>query len=361
MLMIMLVMFCICSASESDKAGNIDYVAYFSSLGPTYDNRIKPDIVAPGAGLDSVQAAKQGSNAKTCETTLKQGTSMATPAVAGAAALLKQYFQDQEGKFWTKACSPSSDSFCNALTPSGMLLKALLIHSGEPMSLYHGDKSKDVSLSTKGEPDVYQGYGRVQLSNVIPLPGQTNFQLTVRDLVDVQEKTAVTHYFEVTDSSQPLVVTISWYDPPAVSGASKALMNDLDLVLVLPGGKGKVYGNFGKKRDTVNNNERIFIKKPTKGTYAVNVEANSLPVAGHQRFAFVLSYAAGGPVSTKKITEHLLEQLQQKEKLVPVVVVEEFPQELVDEKQQQKSLKEHLSAGVGKAWAHVRDFFMRVD
>lgn len=298
------VFFVLFSASESDNAGHVDYVAYFSSMGPTYDKRIKPDIVAPGAGLMSALASKQDSNDKTCDTTFKQGTSMATPAAAGAAALLRQYFQDHEKKFWTKVCSPSDDMFCQAFTPSGMLLKALLLHSGEAMSLYNeGSDDKNVQLSKKfGKPDFYQGYGRVQLSNVLPLPGKTSFQLTVRDMVDVEEKTTVTHLFEVTDSSQPLVVTISWYDPPAASGAAKALVNDLDLVLNRPNGKSSLYGNLKKKGDHVNTNERISIQKPEKGKYKVKVKANALPVSGRQRFAMVLTYA-GKPLSTKEVAQ----------------------------------------------------------
>jgi hypothetical protein len=216
---------------------------------------------------------------------------MATPAAAGAAALMRQYFQDREGKFWTLVCSPPSDVFCAAFTPSGMLLKALLLHSGEAMSLYHdGRKGKDIALSRNGEPDVYQGYGRVQLSNVLPLPGVSDFHLTVRDMFELQEKSSVSHHFKVTDSSQPVVVTISWYDPPAVSGAAKALVNDLDLLLKLPDGQGKVYGNLKSKHDTVNNNERIFIRNPARGEYKVVVKAGALPVGGSQRFAFVLTY-----------------------------------------------------------------------
>jgi hypothetical protein len=298
------MMICLCfavfSASESDSDKNVDYVAYFSSLGPTYDGRIKPDVVAPGAGLTSARAAQQNSNESTCAVVFKQGTSMAAPAAAGAAAMLRQYFQDREKQFWTKTCSPSSDLFCTAFTPSGMLLKALLLHSGDAMTKYHGiSKDKDVDLSgTYGKPDVYQGFGRVQLSNVIPLPGKTSFQLTVRDMVEIKQKTAVTHYFMVTDSSQPLVITLSWYDPPASPGAAKALVNDLDLILKLPDKKGKLFGN--SERDHVNTNERISIKSPAKGKYKVLVKANALPVGGSQRFALVLTYA-GRPLTAKEI------------------------------------------------------------
>lgn len=57
--------------------GPMDSVAYFSSIGPTFDKRIKPDIVAPGSYIESADAS--GSTAFTCSTLTMQGTSMATP------------------------------------------------------------------------------------------------------------------------------------------------------------------------------------------------------------------------------------------------------------------------------------------
>lgn len=59
----------------------------FSSWGPTPDLRIKPEITAVGGNVYSTIEDQQYEN--------KSGTSMASPQVAGAAAIMKQYVLEQ--------------------------------------------------------------------------------------------------------------------------------------------------------------------------------------------------------------------------------------------------------------------------
>ena len=58
-----------------------DAMAGFSSLGPTADGRAKPDIAAPGVGINSCEAGATGFVSM-------DGTSMACPHIAGVCALM---------------------------------------------------------------------------------------------------------------------------------------------------------------------------------------------------------------------------------------------------------------------------------
>lgn len=80
-------------ASAYFSTGNSDIMANFSSQGPTdVDRRIKPDLVAPGVNvLSSVTGDCSGDGGTHNECwAFFQGTSMATPHLAGAAAIVRQ-------------------------------------------------------------------------------------------------------------------------------------------------------------------------------------------------------------------------------------------------------------------------------
>lgn len=301
-------------SNTGHNGANIDHISSFSSHGPALDGRIKPDITAPGSPLFSVLARSEGSSGTSCETTQKSGTSMATPVVAGTAALVLQYFQDP--KFWAKLCDPQY-ALCSggAFTPSGVLMKALLLHSGKAVSGYDGNAH--VVLSDP--PDVYQGYGRVNLQSILPTVVHTDAPFTLfMDQNSLAELTEKTYAVEVTSTGQPLKVTLSWFDPPNEVFAAKYLLHDLDLVLEDPQGQ-VFYGNaqasdgtpaLGSHRDELNNNEQVYITAPKKGTWTVRIQAKRLTEASHQDFSVVIT--AKGVVhpvaAVKPLSPALLEE-----------------------------------------------------
>ncbi|MGW7606811.1 S8 family serine peptidase [Streptomyces sp. NPDC054766] len=83
------------SALTVGAVDSADEAAYFTSAGPRYgDNALKPDLSAPGVGI---LAARSQLVSGSGYYTSMSGTSMATPHVAGVAALLAQEHPDWTG------------------------------------------------------------------------------------------------------------------------------------------------------------------------------------------------------------------------------------------------------------------------
>lgn len=292
--------------------GDIDHIAMFSSVGPAPDGRIKPDITAPGYAVMSAMAASELTDSRTCSTGWKSGTSMAAPTAAGNIALIHQYFIN--ASYWATFCNPQYlKCLSGAFKPKGSLVKALALHSGHPLTMYEGSGSLS-RKALQSTPDIYQGYGRLMLSNILPLIRYSNKSSDTAqsdlfvDTVTLKEYTEIVYDIDIQRSDVPFRVTISWYDPPVQVFASKVLLHDIDLLVINPDGE-IFYGNVpssatrsGKEapldshRDEMNNNEQVIIIKPEVfGIWQVHIQAKKLFESNAQDVAIVIT--SSGSVS----------------------------------------------------------------
>jgi hypothetical protein len=88
------------TAEAALTVGSVDHdeeLAGSSRRGPTGDHRLKPDITAPGVDITAARSRDSDGGASEQYLTLS-GTSMATPHVAGAAAIVAQRAPDWDGQ-----------------------------------------------------------------------------------------------------------------------------------------------------------------------------------------------------------------------------------------------------------------------
>jgi hypothetical protein len=272
-----------------------DNMASFSSLGPTYDWRIKPDLVAPGDSIYSASTLTESEVASgdTCKKVDMDGTSMATPVAAGAFTLLRQYFTDG---FYPSGEKHSTDGF----EPSAALLKAVMINGAQALKGFESD-----GWPIEPPPSVKQGWGRIDLAASVPLPLSVDLEVSAENtptnlivLDNVDDKITGSGEgglcIDVEGSTEDLRVTLAWTDYPGSMAAEGALVNNLDLQLYFEDGDmlwplsgDDLDGLFHFNGDFYNNVERVIWSEPDVGRYWVNVKPTRVQVA--QPFALAVT------------------------------------------------------------------------
>jgi hypothetical protein len=273
------------------NANNANDVISFSSRGPCDDGRKKPDVVAPGThvygaasyapGYDGSGVCNQYYPAGQTKYCWSSGTSHSCPAVAGAAALVRQWFIN-------KGMTP----------PSPAMTKAVLMNGAQYLT---GVSANDALWSNN------QGMGGVQLGRTFANVGRFLRDQVSGDLFTAsgQQRTFNT---SIADAAVPTRVTLAWTDAPGPT-TGNAYVNDLNLEVTLNGTllyKGNNFSNAysftGGSADPRNNVESVFLPVGTSGSLgititAANIAGDGVPGNGSpldQDFALVVYNAAIG-------------------------------------------------------------------
>ncbi len=262
-----------------------DVIAYNTLYGPTRDGRIKPDVVGPATVLAGESDLDVTTN--NCDVGVAgPGTSWAAPTIAGAAALVRQYYT--EG-FYPSGARNAAD----AITPSAALLKATIIAAARQVP-WRMTISGDVAAMPV--PSFEQGFGFPVLADTLYFAGNSA-KLRIADVPaadGLAEGESATIRLNVL-SGTSLKAVLVWTDPPgvprSVSDSTPELVNDLDLRVVTPSGASS-FGNESLQpgqADRLNNVEVVSVPQPATGVYAITVSANHLGVGPRQGYALVVT------------------------------------------------------------------------
>jgi hypothetical protein len=248
------------TVGATDAAGAM---SAFSSWGPASDGRIKPDVVADGVSVLSCADPGTGYRAMS-------GTSMATPAVTGAALLLRELLV-REG--WAE--------------PPAAALKALLVHGARDLVSGPGYAPG---------PDAASGWGMVDAEASARAAGDGALALFA-----VGQGEELSWELEVPAGSEALRATLAWSDPAPSLAAAVQLVHDLDLVAIDPAGGEHWPWSLdatapaaAARRDAPNrrdNLERIDVEQPAAGRWELRVRGASVAF-GRQAAALATSLPA---------------------------------------------------------------------
>ena len=305
-----------CGVADSGADSANDIIG-FSSRGPCDDGRIKPEIMAPGThvtgGVFQANAVATGNGvAAACFNasgvcalpgagnnffpvgqqfyTTSSGTSHSTPAVAGAAALVRQ-------RFINGGLAPASPA----------MTKAILMNSARYMTGVGANDTLYSNNQGMGETNLTQFFD-IQLGTVGVTPS------VVRDQVGAEMFTAsgqMRNYAgTVNNNTKPFRVVLAWTDPPGPTSGN-AFINNLDLEVTVGGNsyKGNVFtganSSTGGTADIRNNSESVFVPAGVSGSFLVTVKATNIAGDGvpgvggalDQDFALVIYNADQTPVA----------------------------------------------------------------
>ena len=240
-------------------ADNISGLAAFSSRGPTDDNRLKPDIVAPGtfilSALTRYNTQSVGWMPYNQSYVYMGGTSMSTPLTAGATALLLEHLIDNMGYE----------------DPNSSLVKAIFAATSTDMVGQYNSATNGAGEAT---PNNHEGWGRVDMRSALNASWIDNESVATGGNRGWS--------FNIPTNAPDLNIAIAWTDKESTPLASINLVNDLDLAVKDPSG---TWTELSNNLDTLRG---LKFANPAQGTWEVHVNGTNVPV-GPQFFSLAIN------------------------------------------------------------------------
>ncbi len=258
---------------------NLDYtdgLAGSSSRGPAHDGRIKPDISAKGTSVNSTTNPN--------DYTVKSGTSMACPAIAGTMSQLYEAYRDLNG----------------GQDPKGGLMKGLVLNTAD-------------DLLNVG-PDFKTGWGRINARRAVEVLEEERYMTD-----EISQGGSNTHTIDVPAGTKEVKIMVYWTDKEANVGTNKALVNDINILVSDPSNEDHLPWLLNsypdpdslnkpavKGVDDLNNVEQVSIMDPAAGTYTLHVDGFEIPFGPQEYYVIyefimeevVLTYPIGGEAFT---------------------------------------------------------------
>lgn len=250
----------------------------FSSIGPTHDGRVKPDLVAKGVDITCIQGTNDYIHGR-------QGTSYSAPVVSGGIALVLEAYDDIFG---------STDFFGNErVEPPLSEIKALLCHTAEDLELPGPDYRTGYGLAdfnaavqtlVEIEKREFPKEEVVQLEEILRTGTFGTYRKYLDSITSHHTKLAT---FHVGRHRTYLKVTLVWTDSANtfIEEGEEAILNQLDLLLIDPDGNECFPYVLDRNHpdmqaetgiNDVDTVEQVCVSNPVGGQWTVQIQARGM-------------------------------------------------------------------------------------
>ncbi|MCH9812968.1 MAG: S8 family serine peptidase [Epsilonproteobacteria bacterium] len=260
-------------------------VAGLSSTGPVDDGRIKPDLCARGEYITSSTDESDNSYA------MMSGTSMATPAATGAAALLIQQYKRSTGGYDMRHD----------------LLKSIMINTA-------------VDKENQG-PDYKVGFGLIDAEEAVNTIKSIESDQPLVSIGALAHNSERVYNFTLSNTAS-FKTTLSWVDPAANPSSAVTLVNDIDMVLINQT-TGATYYPYtldknnpdvlavSNKLNRVDNIEQIEVSYLPAGSYSLRIHGHKI-ISDSQEFAVASNLTIFGGNNIETLRESNLKSFAKK-------------------------------------------------